>query len=199
MLTYNDINKSNKAVNPMTIGDKQYAGVAERVKAFRRVFPAGRIQTEIKEDGETCTCFAVVSVPAYYLIDDPENPLEFIVLSNGTAQEKAGSDFVNKRSHIENAETSAIGRALGFMAFGLYDDIASAQEIENAKLADISKQKIDNLKVTSLTARCKKDGVPVEKLLAVCKIKSLEEMTEKKFSNVWQHWDHVVLLGGKSE
>ena len=39
----------------------------------------------------------------------------------------------------------------------------------------------------------------MDKLLAVCKVKSFEDLTEKAFSNVWQNWDKVVALGGKHE
>lgn len=113
-----------------------------------------------------------------------------------------GTWFMRQNGFVtltSNCETSAVGRALGFLGFGIDTAIASADEVQNAELQDVSKQKVDGLKVKALTTRCQKDGVDVDKLLAVCKVKSFEDLTEKTFSNVWQNWDKVVALGGKHE
>ena len=49
------------------------------------------------------------------------------------ALEEFGSSFINKTSALENAETSALGRALA--AFGLHGtEFASADELINAKM-----------------------------------------------------------------
>tara|TARA_R100000773_G_scaffold4537_1_gene5102 strand:+ start:1376 stop:2053 length:678 start_codon:yes stop_codon:yes gene_type:complete len=51
----------------------------------------------------------------------------------GMALEEFGSSFINKTSALENAETSALGRALA--AFGLHgSEFASADELINAKM-----------------------------------------------------------------
>ena len=51
----------------------------------------------------------------------------------GMALEEFGSSFINKTSALENAETSALGRALA--AFGLHGtEFASADELINAKM-----------------------------------------------------------------
>jgi hypothetical protein len=42
-------------------------------------------------------------------------------------------DYINKTSMIENCETSAVGRALGFAGFGVDTAIASAEDIERSK------------------------------------------------------------------
>ncbi|MCQ2771082.1 MAG: hypothetical protein MJ236_04705, partial [Clostridia bacterium] len=47
-------------------------------------------------------------------------------------QEKESSSFINKTSFIENCETSAVGRALGFAGIGSKTSIASAEEVRNA-------------------------------------------------------------------
>lgn len=110
-----------------------------------------------------------------------------------------GTWFMRQNGFVtltSNCETSAVGRALGFAGFGIDTAVASADEVQNAELQDVSKQKVDDLKVTAILQRCKKDGVPVDKLLQVCKVKDFSELTEKKFSNVWQNWDKVVALGG---
>ena len=44
------------------------------------------------------------------------------------------SSLVNKTSHVENAETSAVGRALGNLGIGLDgDEVASYEEVSRAK------------------------------------------------------------------
>ena len=60
---------------------------------------------------------------------------------SGLALERYDSSFINKTSALENAETSALGRALA--AFGLHgSEFASADELINAKM---------NQKKTSMT------------------------------------------------
>lgn len=113
-----------------------------------------------------------------------------------------GTWFMRQNGFVtltSNCETSAVGRALGFCGFGIDKAVASADEVQNAELQDVSKQKVDDLKVRALVSRCQKDGVPVGKLLEVCKVKDFSELTEKKFSNIWQNWDKVVALGGGKE
>ena len=48
------------------------------------------------------------------------------------AQERHGDGFINQTSHLENAETSAIGRVLGFCNIGIDTGIASYEEVANA-------------------------------------------------------------------
>ena len=57
---------------------------------------------------------------------------------SGLALERYDSSFINKTSALENAETSALGRALA--AFGLHgSEFASADELINAKINQIPK------------------------------------------------------------
>ena len=56
-----------------------------------------------------------------------------IVLGTGMAYEREENGFINKTSYIENCETSAVGRALGFLALGIDGGgICSAEELVNA-------------------------------------------------------------------
>jgi hypothetical protein len=53
--------------------------------------------------------------------------------SSGTIEVKIGGKGVDETNPLANAETSAIGRALGFMGYGLLGGgIASAEEVETA-------------------------------------------------------------------
>jgi hypothetical protein len=53
-------------------------------------------------------------------------------ISEATARELKSSSFINQTSHIENCETSAVGRALGFLGIGIDTSIASAEEVQTA-------------------------------------------------------------------
>ena len=50
----------------------------------------------------------------------------------GHAYEVQGAGFINKTSHVENAETSAIGRALASAGYIGGTEFASAEEVANA-------------------------------------------------------------------
>lgn len=102
---------------------KNYAEVAQRIKAFRKLYPEGSIETEIVslKDG-VCLMKAIVK---------NENGA---VLGTGYAFEKEDSSFINKTSFIENCETSCVGRALGMLGIGIDAGFASYEEVANAQL-----------------------------------------------------------------
>lgn len=120
-MTYEELKKVNDTINLVDIKGKRYAQVAERIKAFRQLFPDGMITTEIVQmENGTVTMKATV-------MDDENN-----ILATGYANEKESSSYINKTSYIENCETSAVGRALGFLGIGIDLGIASAEEVQNA-------------------------------------------------------------------
>ena len=88
-------------------------------------------------------------------------------VSNGTARELMSSSYINKTSHIENCETSAVGRALGFLGIGIDTSIASADEVVNAVNNQPEKTE-DNrpwLNNTQLTATLKGTIQQAEKVI----------------------------------
>lgn len=187
MKTYENIRLANESIQTTDIKGKEYAEVNQRVKAFRMVFPEGSIETELVSN-ENGVCVFKAS------IRNEEGKL----LGTGTAYEKENSSFINKTSYIENCETSAVGRALGMCGFGIDVAIRSAEEEANAemqqellKVEDISNQKISEIKVKALEARCNEDGVEVGKLCELYKVKTLADLTEKKFANIHEHWDKI--------
>ena len=79
-----------------------YEPVQSRIKRFYEKYPDGRILTEMINDYqhiEVCIFQAKI-----YNGD--------ILLATGWAFEREGAGYVNKTCHLENCETSAIGRAL---------------------------------------------------------------------------------------
>lgn len=120
-MTYEQLAKVNKDIKTTDIKGKKYAEVNERINAFRKLYPNGTISTEIIsiEGG-------VVIIKATVLNE------EGAVLGTGHAYECENSTFINKTSYIENAETSAVGRALGMVGIGIGTSVASYEEVANA-------------------------------------------------------------------
>lgn len=113
-------NNLRDAPNPVIMNGKLYIDVAKRVQGFWQLYPNGRIITKWPELSDT---LAVCIAEVY----DGE-----ILLTTGTAREEKGAGFVNKTSYVENAETSAVGRALGLLGIGSVDSIASSDEMRLA-------------------------------------------------------------------
>jgi len=103
------------------IKGKEYAPVSERVRAFRNELPDWRIMSKI-------VSFDAGEWVIQAEIQDEEGDL----MATGLASEKVGVGNINKTSALENAETSAVGRALGFLGVGIAASIASADEVTNA-------------------------------------------------------------------
>ena len=119
-MEYKDIERVNKEMLTTDIKGKDYVEVNQRIKAFRKLFPEGTIETEIlKLEGTICVIKATIK--------DQD-----LILGTGIAYENEGSTFINKTSYIENCETSAVGRALGMCGLGIDTSVASAEEVQNA-------------------------------------------------------------------
>lgn len=157
MITFNEIKKANESIKTTDIKGKDYAEVNQRIKAFRMCYPNGAIETEIValENG-------IVTIKATVLNE------ERCILATGYAQEKESSSFINKTSYIENCETSAVGRALGFCGFGIDVSVASYEEVANA----IENQNKPAEKTTldaKLLAEAKRLGIELEKVATYLK------------------------------
>lgn len=154
MTTYKDIEKVNGEIKTLSLGKKEYAEVAERVKAFRKLYPEGRIYTDlIKNEGGEIIIKAVV------LNDQGQ------AIAMGHAKEKEGSSTINRTSALENCETSAVGRALGFLGLTGGASIASFEEVSNAKIQQEGILLATSTEKKGLTETAKAKGVPVELVL----------------------------------
>lgn len=112
--------KVNASLPTVNIKGNPYVTVDSRVEAFWELYPTGSIITEVMTfDAGLCM------VKASVLIDGE-------VKSTGHAFENQSASNINKTSFLENCETSAVGRALGFLGIGLNGSIASADEVATA-------------------------------------------------------------------
>ena len=139
-MKYEDIKKVNEEIKKTDIKGKKYAEVSERILAFRKLNPNGRIITEIidKTDND-------VTIKAT-VFDENEKEL-----ATGFASEvKKG--LVNSISMLENCETSAIGRALGFCGFGIDNNMY------------ISYDEATKIVKTAINELCRKQGIVVSDL-----------------------------------
>jgi hypothetical protein len=105
------------------IKSKDYVLVNERVRAFRSHpnFKDMSIETSIVDISEN----RVVMVAKVLDADG-------LVKATGHAEEIQTKSGVNSTSFIENCETSAVGRCLGFLGIGVDDSIATYEEVEQA-------------------------------------------------------------------
>ena len=125
MFDYSQIVEVNKGVTYVAVKGKNYAEVAQRVQAFRKLIPGGYITTDIiKMDAG----IVYMKAEAGYYAEDGRR----VMLATGLAFERQDASNINKTSFIENCETSAIGRALGFIGLGSEKGIASAEEVSHA-------------------------------------------------------------------
>lgn len=119
-MTFEELQKANETLSTMDIKGKDYVLVNERVKAFRMLYPDGTITTEILSNDNGVVVMQAKIIGGGQL------------LATGLAYEKESSNYINKTSYIENCETSAVGRALGFIGIGIDTAIASYEEVQNA-------------------------------------------------------------------
>ncbi len=114
-----------KKIKTTKIGKKEYVEVDERIRLFWELHPNWTILTEMVYNCEE----NLVCIFKCKIIDEND-----VIKATGHAREFQADkkSMVNKTSHVENCETSAIGRALGIKGIITEYGIASADEVRNA-------------------------------------------------------------------
>lgn len=100
------------------IKGKEYVPVVERVKEAHKQDPDLSITTEVVEFGNRISVRALVVFKGK--------------IFNGHSQAEYGQGMMGNVA-LEVAETSAVGRALGFAGIGIDTGIASADEMRKVK------------------------------------------------------------------
>lgn len=168
------------------IGDKSYTKVSKRLQVLRQKLGFNvRIDTKLLHlDEKNVVAKAEVSV----FKND-----QWFPVSTGHAEEKRDDSEINKYSAVENAETSAIGRALAGMGLS-GDEYASLEEMV---IAGNKKAKAEG----ETSVRPKKKDEPsdrmldyfrkllnsteteIEEMLKYYKVKQISEMTGSQISD----------------
>lgn len=172
-MEYKDLLAVNEEIQTIDVKGKNYAEVPQRIKAFRKLFPNGSIETEIVSLDEHRVVMSCT-------VKDESGK----VLAKAHAYENEGSSFINKTSFIENCCTSCTGRALGYLGIGIDTSVASFEEVANAQLqqteeATIDKNKLDTIKNLDI------DPAKAKEILASFGYAKSTEIKNRDFAKVF--------------
>lgn len=130
---------------------EDYEPVEVRIKKFYEIHPKGSILTELSKHTQDFGKVVFMAV----CFDETGQPL-----ATGWAMEEQGKGMVNGSSHVENCETSAIGRALANM--GLHGNKRpSREEMEKASRPNDSGKLIADVKNAVAAAKARGIDEPV--------------------------------------
>lgn len=105
------------------IKGRDYITVNERLKHFRLddTYKGWNIIEDVAEINSNEIIVTITIVDA-----------DGMLRSKASSQEYRDSSMINKTSFLENAATSALGRALGYLGIGIDTSIASAEEMNSS-------------------------------------------------------------------
>jgi len=120
------------------IGNKEYRMIAGRVQECRDEHAKADKPYEFHTD--------LIPLDGQILFKATVKTLRGEATGHAGAYDKT---MIDKTAPYENAETSAVGRALGFLGYGLVTGIASAEEVTEAKKRSTTTSNIPNPKPVS--------------------------------------------------
>lgn len=148
-----------------------YVEVKDRIKPFHDMYPKGRIETEVVELGDTRVTMKAMLFDSL----EAENP----IATGYSWLAVPGKTPYTNGSEIENAETSAVGRALAFLGIGIDKAIASKEEVENK--AQVAGPQVKTVDPNAATAAQKK------------RIRSLAEAVALSIAADSSQWENILL------
>ena len=150
------MSKTN-GIKTTKIGKKDYVEVDERIRLFWELHPTWSIITEmIYNCEENLVCIFKATI-----IDDNK---EWRATGHAREFQADKKSMVNKTSHLENCETSAIGRACGVKGIITEYGLASANEVRNAKELEKELDELSAVKKVEFTAKPEPTTVPDDML-----------------------------------
>lgn len=179
-------------LNPVSIKGKDYVTVNQRiaeVNASTMVPRYSILSTQFSEFGGLFLCQVTIEVEGKQFI--------------GTSSVNIGGRGVDATNPIENAETSAVGRALGLAGFGSLESVASAEEVVTAISRERGngrqqkpEQKVEQEKVQEPAAPAAES--PRKKVKQFLNENpsiepfDVHELLKNKFNTTWTLMDHDV-------
>lgn len=141
----------------VNIHGKQYVTVAARVKEAHEDEVFDELETEVLSHSPVVVKATVTIKGKTYTGISAANP----------------SKSIEKQSPYEVAETSAVGRALGFAGYGVIESIASADEMAKANLTPEEKEMKESVdeaeKQPAVTLTCSECGEPATEKKGISK------------------------------
>lgn len=179
---------AKKETGITNIRGKEYQTVALRVQKFREAHPAHALTSAVIYRDDECVVMQAT------IADETGR-----VLANGHAEEYRKSSQVNKTSALENAETSAIGRALAAFGFG-GTEFASANEVQNAiHQQEQPEEGMPEDELNRLTQKMKAGRLSAERVCEKYGVKDLRALNYDQFNEVIGVCDERIAKRTKSE
>ena len=148
------------------IKGKKYVLVSDRVLYFNENYPNWSIQTTRESVGD-------MEMVKAFVVPDISAPTRMFTWYS---QAKRGDWFINKTSALENAETSAVGRALAMMGIWVIDSIASVDEINKAEAAaKTTKKPTYQSRFQKAISNCLDENDFIEKIKAKYELDDMQE------------------------
>lgn len=167
---------ARKETGITNIHGREYQTVALRVTKFRADKEEWSLTTEIVSRDADCVVMKAT-------IANEQGR----ILATGHAEEYRKSSQVNKTSALENAETSAIGRALAAAGWG-GTEFASANEVENAihqqDNPPANEGGMPDAEYHRLTGMMQSAGVSEAKLLNEYAVPSLRALNQDQYGEI---------------
>ena len=176
MISFENIQQANDLIKTTKVKNKDYADVNQRIKAFRFLYPKGRIDTEI-------ICHELVDEKYRVIMSAKAYDDEGFLLGSGTAYEVEGSSYINATSYIENCETSAVGRALAMCGIGIDTSIASYEEVSNAQVQQQANETINEVEQKTLITMFEQNGQTKDDCLKWFKVDDVAKITAKQYAD----------------
>ena len=154
----------------VNIRGKEYKTVALRVAEFRAKHPIADgwgIITEASEANE------VILVKASVMSPNGQ------VVATGHAEERRGSNNINKTNAIENCETGAIGRALSACGFA-GEEFASAEEMQRVE-EPVAQANVDV--IAEIKRLAGEKSVNLDKVTNAYGVTDIHALTEEQANN----------------
>ena len=182
------MSKTN-GIKTTKIGKKDYVEVDERIRLFWELHPTWSLITEMIYNCEE----NMVVIFKATIMDDNDK-----IRATGHAREFQADkkSMVNKTSHVENCETSAIGRACGVKGIITEYGLASANEVRDARKLEKELDELSAVKKVEFTAKPEPTTVPDDMLTKDAPQEMIDDILGKSPNNTIN--DELISLNARA-